>query len=72
MVNNDQIKLLSVEDIYPSRETIRDNSYPFSDYFYAIYIDNDAKNENIESFIAWILSEQGQELIQKTGYVPVR
>jgi len=72
MVNNDQIKLLSVEGVYPSRETIQDNSYPFSDNFYAIYIDNDAKNENIEPFIEWILSRQGQELIEKTGYVPLR
>jgi len=72
MVNNEQIKLLSVEGVYPSIETIRDNSYPFSDYFYAIYIDNDDKNENIEPFIEWILSTQGQELIEKTGYVPIR
>jgi phosphate transport system substrate-binding protein len=72
MVNNDQIKLLSVEGVYPSRETIQDNSYPFSDDFYAIYIDNDEKNENTELFIEWILSRQGQELIQKTGYVPIR
>ena len=70
MVKNDQIKLLSVEGVYPSIETIQDNSYPFSDSFYAIYIDNDEKNENTELFIEWILSEQGQELIQKTGYVP--
>jgi phosphate transport system substrate-binding protein len=72
MVNNDQIKLLSVEGVYPSRETIQDNSYPFSASFYAIYIDNDEKNENIALFIEWILSKQGQELIQKTGYVPIR
>ena len=71
MVQNDQIKLLSIDGIYPSKETIQDNQYPFSGNFYAIYIDRDEKNENIESFIDWILSRQGQELIAKTGYVPV-
>jgi phosphate transport system substrate-binding protein len=30
MVKNDQIKLLAVDGIYPSKETIQDNSYPFS------------------------------------------
>ena len=69
MIHNGQIKLLSINGIYPSRETIQNNTYPFSGYFYAIYIDN--KNENIESFINWILSEQGQTLISKTGYVPI-
>jgi len=72
MVNNDQIKLLSIEGIYPSRETIQNGRYPFSDDFYAIYIDTDDKNENIEPFIEWILSEQGQELVSKTGYIPVK
>jgi phosphate transport system substrate-binding protein len=72
MVKNDQIKLLSVEGIYPSRETIHNGTYPFSDSFYAIYIDNENKNENIEEFIEWILSEQGQELVEKTGYTPIQ
>jgi ABC-type Fe3+ transport system substrate-binding protein len=44
----------------------------FSDFFYAIYIDNDDKNENIELFIDWILSSHGQQLISKTGYIPVK
>jgi phosphate transport system substrate-binding protein len=70
MVKNDQIKLLSIEGIYPSRETIQDGSYPFSDAFYAIFIDTDNKNENIESFIEWMLSNQGQMLISRTGYIP--
>jgi phosphate transport system substrate-binding protein len=71
MVKNDEIKLLSLEGIYPSRETIQDGSYPFSDSFYAIFIDTDDKNRNIEPFIEWMLSSQGQELISKTGYIPI-
>jgi len=71
MVKNDQIKLLSVNGIFPSKETIQDESYPLYENFYAIYIDTDEKNENIEPFINWILSEQGQELVQRTGYVPL-
>jgi phosphate transport system substrate-binding protein len=72
MVKNDHIKLLSVEGIYPSRETIQNGTYPFSDSFYAIYIDTDDKNENIDVFIEWILSEQGQALVEKTGYTPIK
>ena len=71
MVKNDQIKLLSIERIYPSIETIQNGSYPFSDVFYAAYIETEAKNENIEIFIDWIVSNQGQKLISETGYVPI-
>lgn len=71
MVKNDQIRLLSIDDIYPSRETIQDGSYPFSDVFYAVYADRKNMNVHIKPFVEWILSAQGQEIIAKTGYVPV-
>ncbi|MCL2175128.1 MAG: PstS family phosphate ABC transporter substrate-binding protein [Treponema sp.] len=71
MVKNDKIKLLSIEGVSPTRESIQDNSYPLSDNFYAIYIDNDNKSENTENFIKWILSRQGQYLISETGYTPI-
>ena len=72
MVQNNQIKLLAVNGIHATKESIQDGSYPLCDTFYAAYIDGEGKNENIEPFIAWILSPQGQELIEKTGYVPVQ
>ena len=72
MVKNEQIKLLSIDGIYPSLTTIQDNSYPFSDCFYAIYIEKKEKNENIEPLIEWILSRQGQSLISMTGYIPIK
>jgi len=56
MVKNDQIKLLSIEGVCPSRETIQDGRYPFSDNFYVIYNDTDKKNRSIELFIEWMLS----------------
>jgi phosphate transport system substrate-binding protein len=71
MVSNDQIKLLSINNIYPSKETIRDDSYPFCDTFYAIYVEKDDINVNIKPFVAWILSKQGQEIIEKSGYVSI-
>jgi phosphate transport system substrate-binding protein len=70
MVMNNKIKLLSINNIMPTIETIQDNSYPYSDEFYAIT--TETKNENIDRFIEWILSEQGQYLIKKTGYVPIK
>jgi phosphate transport system substrate-binding protein len=70
MVQNDQIKLLSINGIYPSKETIQSNMYPYSDEFYAIT--TNIENENANKFIKWILSEQGQHLVAKTGYVPIK
>jgi len=72
MVKNEQIKLLSINSVYPSKETIQNDTYPFSDTFYAIYVEKDDMNVNIKPFIEWILSEQGQEIVEQTGYVRVR
>ncbi|MCL2793643.1 MAG: hypothetical protein FWD87_11215 [Spirochaetaceae bacterium] len=70
MVQNDSIKLLSINGISPSIETIQSGDYPFTDYFYAVT--TNTENENVNKFIEWILSEQGQYLVEKTGYFPLR
>jgi phosphate transport system substrate-binding protein len=70
MVQNNKIKLLSINGIYPSIETIQENTYPYADEFYAITTTTD--NANINKFIEWILSEQGQYIVKATGYVPVK
>ena len=69
MVENNQIRLLKINDVYPDKETIRDESYPFTSTFYAVTAGTD--NPHVEELIQWILSPQGQELIEKTGYVGI-
>jgi phosphate transport system substrate-binding protein len=67
MVNNSEIKLLSVNGIEPTYENIKSGEYPLSGNFYAITLGNES--ENTKNFINWILSEQGQYIIEKTGYI---
>lgn len=70
MVKNDQIKLLEIDGIAPTKETIQNGTYPLSTEFYIVTAGTD--NPNVEPFIEWILSSQGQEILEKTGFVPVR
>jgi len=70
MVNNNEIKLLSINNVMPTIETIRSDEYLFSGSFYAITTGDES--ENVKVLIEWILSDQGQYLIEKTGYVPIR
>lgn len=71
IVENDAVKMLSLNGVYPSAENIQNRSYPIVAQFYAIYR-ADNQNENIPILIDWILSEEGQELIEKTGYVKIK
>ncbi len=69
MVENGKIKNIAVEGTLPTKENIQNKTYPLVDQFYAITAGSD--NPHIEPFINWMLSEQGQELVERTGYVPV-
>lgn len=70
MVKNDKIKLLSIDGIEPSIENIRSSDYPLASEFYAITAGS--KNPNVEPFLEWILSGEGQKLVEDTGFVPVK
>lgn len=67
MVKNDSIRLLKINGVAPTVETISDGSYPIASHFYAV-TRSDA-SESTKRLVEWILSEQGQSLIEKTGYV---
>ena len=52
--------------------------YPFSHDFYAVTVvrqhetaEGQARADNTDMLIEWILSPQGQSLVEKTGYVPL-
>lgn len=75
MVGNDQIRLLALDGVFPTKDTIRDGSYPISSYFYAITaapIGEPAPEESdpvLRAFLDWCLSEQGQRIVEEVGYV---
>lgn len=70
MVGNDSVKMLSLNGVYPDAGNIRNGTYPVIAQFYAAYR-ADNTNENIPILIDWILSEEGQTIIEKSGYVRI-
>lgn len=70
VVENSDVKMLSLNGVYPSKENIKNDYYPIIAQFYAIYR-TDNENENIPILIDWILSSEGQKIIEETGYVGI-
>ena len=68
MVADDNVKMLAVDGIYPSAENVRNGSYPISTKFYVVYR-KDNQNENVGKLVEWLLSEEGQTMIEACGYV---
>jgi phosphate transport system substrate-binding protein len=76
MVGEDEVKLLEIDGVAPTTETIASGEYPYINEFYAVTVSNptnmsEEKAENIEKLLDWISSAQGQSLVEKTGYVPI-
>ena len=71
VVANGGIKLLSVNGIEPTEENIRNGSYPIIYQFYAVYR-KDNQNENVQKLVDFMLSEDGQKIIDENGYTPIK
>jgi len=72
MYANDNIRLLAVEGITPSQESIISGEYPFSSYYYAVIRKDTPQDHPSRRLIDFILSDEGQLLMEKSGYVPIR
>jgi phosphate transport system substrate-binding protein len=67
MYPNPDAKLLSIEGVAPIIDNIKNGSYPMAANFYAVT--NGEPTGNAKALIDWILSPQGQKIIEQTGYV---
>lgn len=69
MVGNDEIKLLEMDGVPPTKETIRSGEYPITSQLYIVTAG--ANNPNVQKVIDWVLSPEGQHLVERVGYVPI-
>lgn len=70
IIKNPDVKLLSVDGVAPTVENIQSGAYPITAFLYAVTWEGN-NNQNVIRLLNWILSPEGQELVEKTGYVPI-
>lgn len=68
MRDHANIKLLAIDGVEPTPENIASGKYPFTANLYAITLKNNTKPA-IEPFLEWMQGAQGQEIIEKIGYI---
>lgn len=68
MWGNDKVKLMKVDGIMPDKTTIANGTYPIQTAYYAVYRKEEAKNSDVRKIVAWILSDDGQQLMEESGY----
>ncbi len=68
IIKNPDIKMIAIDGITPTKDNIRNGTYPIIAPVYAVTYEGNS-NENVARLIDWMLSEEGQYIIEKTGYV---
>ena len=70
MLGEGGVKILTLNGIEPTAETIADGSYPISGNIYAVYRKGET-NENVYKAIDFMLSPEGQKIVEQSGYIPL-
>ena len=63
------LRLMAVDGVVPSEETIANGSYPFLNEFYAVIRKNEPEGGSVRRLLDWVLSEEGRRAIRDAGYV---
>ena len=64
------LRLLAVDDVAPSNETLADGSYPLCNDFYAVIHPDSAADSPERQLYDWLDTADGIACIRKAGYVP--
>ncbi|HML48186.1 MAG TPA: substrate-binding domain-containing protein [Clostridia bacterium] len=72
MYGNENIRMMAVDGVLPTHETIAAGAYPFCSYYYAVVRRDLPEHDPLRALVAWLLTDEGQALVRDAGYVPLR
>lgn len=67
----DNVKVLEIEGVIPSKETIQNGSYKIQRDFLFVTRKNTELSDNAKEFFAYVTSGLADDLIEKAGAIPV-
>lgn len=65
------LKILSIDGVAPSAETIRSGAYPHLNAYYCVIPTDTAQDSPSRILYEWLMTEEGQRLLALEGYVSV-
>lgn len=63
------LKILSIDGVAPSAETIRSGAYPHLNAYYCVIPTDTAQDSPSRILYEWLMTEEGQRLLALEGYV---
>jgi len=67
---NERVKVITVENIMPSKETVNSDTYPLARPLF-MYTNGEPTGA-VKEFMDFVMSEEGQKLVEENGYISVK
>lgn len=71
MYKKDTIKMLAIDGVKPSIETIKNGTYPIYTNGFVVRREDEFDNSPASLWVNAVLSERGSKIIEEAGYVPI-
>lgn len=71
MLPDDDIRLLNIDGVEPAVTTISSGDYPLVTEVYAVLADSAPQTSSSRLLRDWLMTAPGQELVSRSGYVPL-
>ena len=72
MYGNPNLKLISVDGIAPTNESIENNEYPLTNDFYVVIRADEPADSPVRALRDWLLSPAGRAILEEENYVWAR
>jgi len=70
MYANSSVRILAVDGVVPTPETISSADYPYTTSYYAVLRSDEPEGSDARALVDYVLSEEGQLLANSLGYIP--
>lgn len=71
MYKRNNIKMIGINGVKPTIETIKDGSYPIYTNGYIAIRKDEKEDSNARKWVNTVLSKRGSKIIEEAGYVPI-
>ena len=71
MYVKDSAKLLAIDGVAPTRQSIANGSYAYPTFYYAVLRQDEADDSTARQLVNWCLSTEGQRVFSAASYVPL-
>lgn len=71
MFSNPQVKMIGVDGVKPTSATISSRAYPLAAEVYVVTRKDSPAGSRALKYRDWLLSPDGQRVVEESGYVPV-